>query len=119
MPFKDPIKRKEYDKLWRTKHPNKVTHKSHKQNIKRFGMTPEDFAFLVSNQNNKCKLCEKPFNYGRRPSIDHCHTSGVVRGLLCIKCNGALGLVDDNIQLLSKMIDYLKAEPSSTKFRII
>lgn len=40
--------------------------------------------------------------------VDHCHTTGKVRGLLCNNCNTALGLVDDKIEVLKRMIKYLK-----------
>ena len=53
-----------------------------------------------------CKL-EKPENT-KRLAVDHCHTTGVVRGLLCHKCNKALG-VFNNKELLDAAINYLNA----------
>jgi hypothetical protein len=41
-------------------------------------------------------------------SIDHCHNTGKVRGLLCDHCNKGLGLFKDNIDYLNKAIEYLK-----------
>jgi hypothetical protein len=40
--------------------------------------------------------------------IDHCHSSGVIRGLLCHNCNRALGLLQDDVSYLEKAISYLK-----------
>jgi hypothetical protein len=43
-----------------------------------------------------------------RPVIDHCHITGKVRGLLCSKCNKALGLFSDNLNTLEQALKYLK-----------
>lgn len=56
----------------------------------------------------ECELCGGT----TRIAYDHCHATGKFRGWLCMKCNTALGLVGDNIELLQKMIDYLKREPN-------
>jgi len=50
-----------------------------------------------------CELC----NGTTRIAYDHCHKTGKFRGWLCMKCNTALGLVNDDIELLQKMIKYL------------
>jgi hypothetical protein len=41
-------------------------------------------------------------------AVDHCHTTGKIRGLLCSKCNPALGAFNDNIEILNSAIKYLK-----------
>jgi hypothetical protein len=71
---------------------------------------------MLEDQNNECKICKKPESktdkrYGRiiKLSVDHCHKTGKVRSLLCSACNAALGQIDDSIQLLESMINYLKA----------
>ena len=56
-------------------------------------------------------------NY-KRLGIDHDHTTGQVRGLLCDSCNPALGGFKDNIESLQKAIDYLKEGKSSKKYII-
>ena len=65
-------------------------------------LIPAELVHIKTNSNeivNKSK---------RRLCVDHCHTTGNVRGLLCDTCNTALGKFRDNIDLLNEAIKYLK-----------
>lgn len=75
---------------------------------KDFNITKEIYLEMVENQNNLCKICNKPETFRNRLSIDHSHETLKVRGLLCNKCNTALGLFIDNIETLESAIKYLK-----------
>ncbi len=77
----------------------------------KYKMTLEDFDVMFKTQNGKCKVC--PRKVTSMLHIDHCHSSGTVRGLLCQKCNHALGMVDDSIEILEKLINYLKETNTS------
>jgi hypothetical protein len=55
-----------------------------------YGLTWEQYQDLVKAAKGICEVCEQPFGK-RGPFVDHCHTTGVVRGLLCSKCNLAEG----------------------------
>jgi recombinational DNA repair protein (RecF pathway) len=88
-------------KRWRENNPDKV--KSAK--LKRaYGITLEEYNVLLEKHDNRCYAC------GRTDSlvVDHCHTTGVIRGILCNNCNSALGFVNDEIETLNRMIDYLE-----------
>lgn len=78
---------------------------------RRYGITQQDYEVMIAEQNNQCAICNTTEPGGRHPRgyfvVDHCHTTGKVRKLLCNNCNTALGLVGDNTQILQKMIDYL------------
>jgi hypothetical protein len=65
---------------------------------------------LMQQQNNSCAICQLPFGHRREnaPHVDHCHTTGKTRGLLCKNCNFGLGYSRDNPVILQGMIDYLK-----------
>jgi hypothetical protein len=76
--------------------------------IKRYGITLEQYEKMYAKQNGVCKICKNPCVTRNLLSVDHCHTTGKVRGLLCVKCNTALGMLNDNIALLSNAILYLK-----------
>jgi len=76
-----------------------------------YGITQTDYEVMIAEQNNKCAICNTTEPGGRHNSgyfvVDHCHTTGKVRKLLCHNCNTALGLVGDNVDTLHKMINYL------------
>ena len=65
-----------------------------------YGLTPQDFTDMVRRQDRKCFVCHKK---PRKPLfVDHCHKTGRVRALLCVRCNSMLGFAgDDPIILLS------------------
>src|SRR5499426_1627330 len=72
----------------------------------RYGLTLADYRALQSRQGNACAICRKP---ARVLCIDHCHVTGRVRGLLCFKCNSALGFCNDDPRLLRAALAYLLA----------
>ena len=68
---------------------------------------------MLTRQNNLCAICKKEgFKINKNTAlnlvVDHCHVTGVVRGLLCHNCNRALGLFKDNIESLNTAILYLE-----------
>lgn len=79
-----------------------------------YGLSKEDFFFLLEKQDNKCALCDKPFEGFRTRDlhIDHCHETNKVRGLLCMPCNVGLGMLGDNEEGLSKALSYIRGELS-------
>ena len=72
----------------------------------KYGITRKHFDAILKAQDYKCAICEKEIT-DQEPHIDHDHFTGIVRGLLCGKCNIALGLFNDNPDLLNKAVQYL------------
>lgn len=72
-------------------------------------ITQEQYVDLIYNSNGLCEICNKPntSNVKGSLSVDHDHSTGKVRGLLCDKCNRAIGLLGDNPELLLKAAEYL------------
>lgn len=70
-----------------------------------YGITREEHDEMFDKQKGCCAICNKP---NMVLSVDHNHTTGKVRGLLCNKCNFALGNANDNPDILLKAIEYLK-----------
>jgi hypothetical protein len=79
-----------------------------------YGITDEMFRSLVAAQDSKCAICLVvcPVDGGppqARLCVDHCHTTGKVRGLLCRKCNLAVGALRDRPELADAAAAYLRA----------
>jgi len=81
---------------------------------KKYGITGEQFRKMLKEQNNVCLICKKPElakwqgSIQKTLAVDHDHKTGKVRGLLCHRCNKALGEFNDDVALLQTAIDYLK-----------
>ena len=75
-----------------------------------YGITVEAYDSLREQQGYSCAICgihESKAAHGRL-CVDHCHSTGNVRGLLCNKCNSAIGLLGDNRATLASAINYLE-----------
>lgn len=80
----------------------------------RYGVTVGDIEALAEKQGHRCAVCDTHkddiphASFKHNPLvIDHCHSTGKVRGLLCPTCNIMLGHAKDNVRLLSRAITYL------------
>lgn len=78
-----------------------------------YGISNEEFEQMWSQQSGKCDMCkaEMTKEYGHKRNtchIDHCHSTGKVRGLLCLQCNSLLGMARDNKSILLNAINYLE-----------
>lgn len=81
-------------------------------NASLYGLTPADYAELLAAQNSVCAICGEPevLTYrGRlkRLSVDHCHDTDEIRGLLCNACNTAIGMLRHDPALVEKARLYL------------
>ena len=106
-----PCTNKAYYSRNRTKQLNKDT-----QLKKVYGISIEDYKQLFKKQNGVCAICNEPETQVHNKTkqvlnlcVDHDHDTGFVRGLLCKKCNMALGLLQDSSELLQTATNYLKA----------
>ncbi len=81
-------------------------HKKRIYNIKEiYGVSEEEYKALLTEQDNCCGICEKEFVIS--PCVDHDHSTGDVRGLLCNDCNFLLGNAKDSVKVLKAAIEYL------------
>ena len=71
-----------------------------------YGLTLEQFDEMSARQGGKCLICNNPPNDGVL-RVDHCHTSNKIRGLLCNRCNLAIGAFADSTDVLDNAIKYL------------
>lgn len=90
----------------------RLDYKKNRQIANNYGITVEDYDRMFQDQGGRCKICgtlEAHSNIsGRRFSIDHCHATGKIRGLLCVRCNTGIGMFKDNIDYLISAISYLQ-----------
>jgi Autographiviridae endonuclease VII len=78
-----------------------------KRQLADYGISVEDYNALLVKQDGACAICKRKSD--RTLCVDHCHSTGVVRGLLCRKCNAGLGCYDDNPSFMLAAIEYLAA----------
>lgn len=75
----------------------------------KYGLTYQAYQDLLKSQDYKCAICGlSESTKGKGLSVDHCHTTGKVRGLLCTNCNLGIGSFTDDIQKLKLAISYLE-----------
>ena len=99
---------------YRAKHPDRDVNKTL---LNKYGITLEQYEELFEKQGGVCALCKKPETArrnkkaegGERLAVDHCHDTGVVRGLLCFKCNTAIGALGDTQEAAVRAMNYLSS----------
>ena len=105
---KDRAKGRKESAIYRQRHPEKFKLALRKAHYKRkYGITLEQYEILCEQQDRKCLLC-KVSNV--KLHVDHCHTTGKVRGLLCKNCNVTIGYYEkivNNDELFKKIKMYL------------
>ena len=108
---------REAEKLRYQKNKDAICSRNMRNYYKRkYGITKEQYDAMVLQQGGLCAICRKPeTSLDSRTSssviglaIDHCHTTGRIRKLLCKRCNMCLGRVGDSVEVLQAMIKYLE-----------
>jgi len=73
-----------------------------------FGIDSKQYEEIMDRQNGCCAICKRSQEeLNRRMAVDHNHTTGQIRGLLCSNCNTGIGNLRDNVALLEEAIKYL------------
>lgn len=74
-----------------------------------YGITVEDFDRMFAEQRGRCAICHRKFgtSHIKKPRVDHCHRTGKVRGLLCLKCNAGIGSLGDDLFVLANAAAYV------------
>lgn len=78
---------------------------SRKSQLKRYGLSPEDYQSMYMQQSGCCLICGLT---EEKLQVDHCHATGKVRGLLCLLCNTMLGKAHDSPEILRAAANYLE-----------
>ena len=89
---------------------------------KKYGITQNEYLTMFTSQSGRCAICKRELinettkltsgcsRNPQEPIVDHQHTSGKVRGILCFHCNTALGHLFDNVEVMKEMINYVSKE---------
>src|SRR5271167_3162120 len=110
---RDAVKKRNYNKAW---HKKNLTYRKDRRLQKDYGITLADYNEFSTFCQHKCAICDKP-ETAIHPqsqqiqvlSVDHDHKLGHIRGLLCAKCNSALGLLGDSVETLKSALNYLQS----------
>ncbi|WIC40162.1 endonuclease VII [Gordonia phage Battleship] len=94
---------------------------SHERHIgETYGITSEQYLQIYEAQGGVCYICQRARGLKKKLSVDHCHATGMVRGLLCQKCNrDILGHLRDDPEAAQRIIDYLRAPPAVQAIGVI
>ncbi len=116
---------KDYMKRWKAEHPENclVIRKRNTKNKllirnyqlrREYGIDLQKYNLMFAEQNGRCAICGRHQSELKKAlAVDHSHTTNIVRGLLCSRCNLGLGCLKDNIELLFQAIRYLNKTEKS------
>lgn len=119
--WQEHLKRKEgetkkewYARKWKSRQLKNPGMESDRSLRRKYGLTREEYNKKLEVQNFKCEICgneetslDGRTGSSRKLAVDHCHNSKKIRGLICNRCNTTLGKIEDNINLLQNMINYI------------
>ncbi|MEU6705761.1 endonuclease VII domain-containing protein [Streptomyces wuyuanensis] len=95
---------REKNREWREKNRNRIPGYYLKH---AYGITFDEYQTMLMAQEGKCAICREPCKVHSRLSVDHCHETQEIRGLLCLRCNSAIGLLNEDPSRLRAAADYL------------
>lgn len=99
----------EYRRRFRAKDPERTREADRRADLRRhYGIEVEDYERMLAEQGGVCAICQQGCSSGRRLAVDHDHETGVVRGLLCARCNAGIGQLREDPETLRAAIVYLE-----------
>ena len=72
-----------------------------------YKMVAGDYERMLAGQANRCAICGEPFDENRKPVVEHCHDTGIVRGLAHSVCNSGIGKLGDSAHRVMLALRYL------------
>ena len=107
----NPNKNREYYRAAKKNDPIKLIEYNQYYHIyRKYGLSGDEFRRMYDERGGKCDICGyvTPIRGHDRINIDHCHDTGHIRGLLCRKCNSAIGFLSDDPLRLQSAVGYLE-----------
>lgn len=108
---KHPSGYKGYISLPRCKTCHKI-YKNKSHLARTYGLSIDEYEQMLAEQGYKCSICGSTGSGAEKNKfvVDHCHTTGKVRGLLCWPCNIGIGMFKERPDLIEKVNHYLKGQ---------
>jgi len=110
---KTPQRKLDMNTRYRERNREAILYHKRNARLRRFGLEPSDLDRMLLEQNNQCAICGLTLiRDGRQTNsahIDHCHSCGALRKLLCKRCNTMLGFIESNEDNFFKAMDYYVA----------
>ena len=99
-------------KKWAEKNPSRRKEIAYNSKLKaKYGIEFTDYQQMFEKQGGRCAICDGEGGIGNSEVaplfVDHCHSTGKIRGLLCMKCNSGLGHFEDQVNRMKRAINYL------------
>lgn len=117
----NPTKEIERVKQWQRRNPERVADYQRRYRAenkmaireghlrRKFAMTIEDYEAMLVAQGGACAICLEPPNAGESLHVDHHEGRGGVRGILCVRCNNALGQLREDLESAQRAVEYLES----------
>jgi hypothetical protein len=97
-----------YKATYAARHRGRIARLARDRHLRRtYGITLERYESMLAQQGGVCAICSRPPKRNRL-AVDHSHASECVRGLLCTRCNRAVGLLWDDPAIVERALNYLK-----------
>ena len=91
---------------------------------RKYGLSEDGYNKIIEYQNDTCPICLRHLTHGwgqfhkaTKAVVDHCHDTGITRGILCTQCNKGIGLLKDDPDFLLRAIEYLKSGTDHSDLR--
>jgi hypothetical protein len=112
----NPERAKRYKQNAKERDPVAYKRANKNRNLKaNFGITIEDYDRMLAAQNGVCYLCGKPCGTGNFLAVDHDHTTGAIRGLLCLRCN-RYKVGNQTLATVRQILHYMENPPADAVF---
>lgn len=89
-----------------------------RRSLRKYGLTQEQYDQLLASQHGRCAACGTGEPGTKGWCIDHCHRSGRVRALLCMRCNTVAGLAGEDPAVLRALADWLERQNGTSGIKI-
>lgn len=95
---------------WKKRNPEKRKRDNRKWRLENYyGLTEDQYKKMCDDQDNRCAICKRHQSELKVAlAVDHNHDTGVVRQLLCRRCNSALGYIKEDINIALNLVEYIR-----------